>query len=47
MTHYSDTLDKTAIIRGKKIEICNVLYLEVNKRSSCVAERLKALLHGA
>ena len=29
----------------KIFEICNVLYLEANKRSRCVAERLKALLH--
>ena len=32
----------------KIYEICNVLYLEAKKKKSlCVAERLKALIHGA
>ena len=47
MTHYSETLEKTAIICAKKIEIYNVPYLERHTTSCCVAEWLKALPHGA
>ena len=46
-THYSEIIEKTAILRGKKIEIYNVPYLEAKKRTLCVAELLKALPLGA
>ena len=44
---FRDTRENCDNTWEKIFEICNVLYLEASKRSWCVAERLKALLHGA